>query len=137
MANCQAKTPQALEDFIYDTLVGLSEEHKVTLRGSSNAKRFEFFINDVAEKGNGSVVILLDEYDKPILNTLSGPVRICRYLQFQPHLQVRYRSFPVRIPQEKPGTVKTFEKISFLLPFIFLLRCGSFCTDLQFFLVCS
>ena len=79
MANCQAKTPQALEDFILDTLVGLSEEHKVTLRGSSNSKRFEFFINDVAEKGNGSVVILLDEYDKPILNTLSGPAALeCR-----------------------------------------------------------
>ena len=79
MANCQAKTPQALEDFILDTLVGLSEEHKVKLRGRSNAKRFEFFINDVAEKGNGSVVILLDEYDKPILNTLSGPAALeCR-----------------------------------------------------------
>ena len=79
MANCQAKTPQALEDFIFDTLVGLSEEHKVKLRGRSNAKRFEFFINDVAEKGNGSVVILLDEYDKPILNTLSGPAALeCR-----------------------------------------------------------
>ena len=79
MANCQAKTPQALEDFILDTLVGLSEEHKVKLRGRSNSKRFEFFINDVAEKGNGSVVILLDEYDKPILNTLSGPAALeCR-----------------------------------------------------------
>ena len=79
MANCQAKTPQALEDFIFDTLVGLSEEHKVKLRGRSNAKRFEFFINDVAEKGNDSVVILLDEYDKPILNTLSGPAALeCR-----------------------------------------------------------
>ncbi len=79
MANCQAKTPQALEDFIFDTLVGLSEEHKVKLRGRSNAKRFEFFINDVAKKGNGSVVILLDEYDKPILNTLSGPAALdCR-----------------------------------------------------------
>ena len=79
MANCQAKTPQALEDFIFDTLVGLAEEHKVKLRGRSNAKRFEFFINDVAEKGNGSVVILLDEYDKPILNTLSGPAALeCR-----------------------------------------------------------
>ena len=79
MANCQAKTPQELEDFIFDTLVGLAEEHKVKLRGRSNAKRFEFFINDVAEKGNGSVVILLDEYDKPILNTLSGPAALeCR-----------------------------------------------------------
>ena len=79
MANCQAKTPQALEDFILDTLVGLSEEHKVKLRGRSNSKRFEFFINDVAEKENGSVVILLDEYDKPFLNILSGPAALeCR-----------------------------------------------------------
>ena len=62
MANCQAKTPQELEDFIFDTLVGLAEEHKVKLRGRSNAKRFEFFIND-----------------KPILNTLSGSTALeCR-----------------------------------------------------------
>ena len=73
MANCQAKTPQSLDDFIFDTLVGLAETHGVKLRGQSNSKRFEFLIGDIAQKNNCSVVILLDEYDKPILNTLSGP----------------------------------------------------------------
>ena len=71
MANCQAKTPQALENFIFDTLVGLAEKHKVKLRGQSNSKRFEFLIGDIAEKNKKSIVILLDEYDKPILNTLT------------------------------------------------------------------
>ena len=79
MANCQAKTPQALDDFIFDTLVGLAEVHNVKLRGLSNSKRFEFLIGDIAKKYNSAVVILLDEYDKPILNELSGPnVLECR-----------------------------------------------------------
>ena len=73
MANCQAKTPQALENFIFDTLVGAAERHKVQLRGQSNSKRFEFLIGDIAEKTDSPVVILLDEYDKPLLNTLAGP----------------------------------------------------------------
>ena len=73
MANCQAKMPQALDDFIFDTLVGLAEVHNVKLRGQSNSKRFEFLIGDIAKKFNSAVVILLDEYDKPILNALSGP----------------------------------------------------------------
>ena len=73
MANCQAKTPAALDGFIQDTLVQLAEEHHVQLRGQSNSKRFEFLIDDIAKKNNESVVILLDEYDKPVLNALSGP----------------------------------------------------------------
>ena len=73
MANCQAKTPADLDAFIFDTLVGLAEKNQVELRGQSNSKRFEFLIGDIARKNHNSVVILLDEYDKPILNTLSGP----------------------------------------------------------------
>ena len=70
MANCQAKTPQSLNDFIFDSLADLAEKHNVQLRGSSNSKRFEFLINDISDKNGNPVVILLDDYDKPILNTL-------------------------------------------------------------------
>ena len=73
MANCQAKTIEDLESFIFDTLVELAEDHNVQLRGQSNSKRFEFLIGDIVEKTDSPVVILLDEYDKPLLNTLAGP----------------------------------------------------------------
>ena len=71
MGNCQAKTPEELNNFLFDTLTSLAEEHNMQLRGQSNATRFEFLIEDIAKKN--PVVILLDEYDKPILNTLTAP----------------------------------------------------------------
>ena len=48
-----------------------AEEYNMQLRGQSNATRFEFLIEDIAKEN--PVVILLDEYDKPILNTLTTP----------------------------------------------------------------
>lgn len=77
MGNCDAKTPDALDNFLFDTLEGLAEEHNVKLRGQSNAKRFEFLVEDIAKQN--PVVILLDEYDKPILNTvMTSEAQACR-----------------------------------------------------------
>ena len=69
MGNCQAKTSEELNNFLFDTLTLLAEEYNMQLRGQSNATRFEFLIEDIAREN--PVVILLDEYDKPILNTLT------------------------------------------------------------------
>ena len=71
MGNCQAKTSEELNYFLFDTLTLLAEEYNMQLRGQSNATRFEFLIEDIAKET--PVVILLDEYDKPILNTLATP----------------------------------------------------------------
>ena len=71
MGNCQAKTSEELNYFLFDTLTLLAEEYNMQLRGQSNATRFEFLIEDIAKET--PVVILLDEYDKPILNTLNTP----------------------------------------------------------------
>ena len=71
MGNCQAKTSEELNNFLLDTLTLLAEEYNMQLRGQSNATRFEFLIEDIAKEN--PVVILLDEYDKPILNTLTTP----------------------------------------------------------------
>ena len=77
MGNCQAKTSEELNNFLLDTLTLLAEEYNMQLRGQSNATRFEFLIEDIAKEN--PVVILLDEYDKPILNTLTTPeVTACR-----------------------------------------------------------
>ncbi len=77
MGNCNAKTPEEVDNFLYDTLAGIADEFHIKLRGQSNAKRFEFLIEDVA--ASDQVVILVDEYDKPILNTLMTPnAETCR-----------------------------------------------------------
>lgn len=71
MGNCSAKTPQALERFIEDRLCDVAAEHNVTLRGQSYATRFESLISALSKRGK--VVILIDEYDKPILNNVTNP----------------------------------------------------------------
>ena len=73
MANCNAKNAGELEDFLFDILTGLAEHFGVEIRGQSNAMRFEFLVRDVAASAGAPVVILLDEYDKPILNALATP----------------------------------------------------------------
>ena len=50
MGNCQAKTPEELNNFLLDTLTLLAEEYNMQLRGQSNATRFEFLIEDIAKK---------------------------------------------------------------------------------------
>ena len=69
MANCAARNADDLENFIFDIIRGLADLFGTTLRGQSNAVRFECLISDIAAGAGSHVVILLDEYDKPILNT--------------------------------------------------------------------
>ena len=71
MGNCSAKTPKALEGFIEDRLCDIAAEHGVTLRGQSNATRFESLISALGKQEK--VVIFIDEYDKPILNNVTNP----------------------------------------------------------------
>lgn len=71
MGNCKATTPKQLEDFISDKLNMLASDFSVILQGESNSTRFEYLIKELSVKGG--VVILLDEYDKPILNNATNP----------------------------------------------------------------
>lgn len=71
MGNCKASDPKQLENFISDKLNMLAADFSIVLQGESNATRFEFLIRELSQKGG--VVILLDEYDKPILNNALKP----------------------------------------------------------------
>ena len=73
MANCNAKNAVELEGFLFDILSGLADHFGVEVRGQSNATRFEFLVRDVVSAAGSPVVILVDEYDKPILNALGTP----------------------------------------------------------------
>ncbi|MBN2643756.1 MAG: ATP-binding protein [Victivallales bacterium] len=68
MGNCNAKTSQDLDEFISDKLRELAQSAGVNIQGKSNATRLESLITELYKQG--PVVILLDEYDKPILNNI-------------------------------------------------------------------
>lgn len=71
MGNCKASDAKQLENFISDKLNMLAADFSIVLQGESNSTRFEFLIRQLSQKGG--VVILLDEYDKPILNNALKP----------------------------------------------------------------
>ncbi len=79
MANCDAQTPLALRKYLVRVLTELASMHKVSvdIHEDELAASFESLLRAVAEKS--PIVILLDEYDKPILNTLMTPeAKACR-----------------------------------------------------------
>ena len=69
--NFQASSADQMESFLNDKLTMQASTFGVTLKGASSAVRFENLIRDVSEQGK--VVILVDEYDKPILESLGKP----------------------------------------------------------------
>ena len=71
MANCDIQTPEELSDYLNDLLINIASSFDLNLRGELLTTRFENLISDIAEIG--SLVILVDEYDKPILNNITNP----------------------------------------------------------------
>ena len=73
MGNCQAKTSEELKLHFVRLLENQCAEHQVNVKIQQEALAvsLEDFIDAVAAKNQ--VVILLDDYDKPILNNLGEP----------------------------------------------------------------
>ena len=71
MANCDIQTPDDLVKYLQDMLENIAVSFNLQLRGETLTGRFENLIMDIAKQGQ--VVILLDEYDKPILNNIVNP----------------------------------------------------------------
>ena len=70
MANCDIQTSEELKKYLMGMLENIALSFNLQLRGETLTNCFENLIIDVAK--NGSVVILLDEYDKPILNNITN-----------------------------------------------------------------
>ena len=71
MANCNIKTSDELSEYLNDLLMETASSFGLKLHGKLLTSRFENLIADVAQQG--SVVILVDEYNKPILNNIVSP----------------------------------------------------------------
>ncbi len=74
MGNCDANSPETLRKFLVRLLESKAAKHNVNIQIQEDnlAASFAALIAEVAK--TSPVVILLDEYDKPILNNLNSPV---------------------------------------------------------------
>ncbi|MDR1312728.1 MAG: ATP-binding protein [Deltaproteobacteria bacterium] len=57
-----------LQDEIMDLLGIVAKRHQVSLRGANSANAFSRLIRDVHEASGQKAVLLLDEYDAPVIN---------------------------------------------------------------------
>ena len=69
--NCMAQTAEELVQYLMGQLDETARAFHTPLRDSQLAPCFEKLIRDIA--GEGKTVILIDEYDKPVLNNLGTP----------------------------------------------------------------
>ena len=71
MGNCNVRTAEDLSKYLKDQLENIASSFGIQLRGELLANCFENLITDLAKQG--APVILVDEYDKPILNNVTNP----------------------------------------------------------------
>ena len=72
-SNSTLQTAEEVRDFLLDALDNFSRDVGIPLRGRSLNTQFENLIADTAKVSDtGSVVVLVDEYDKPILGNITN-----------------------------------------------------------------
>ena len=74
MGSCQSETMEGLRGKVRVMLQSEAERLGVALRDDDPSNAFRFLIDDLAAKSeDGQIVLLVDEYDKPLLGHLSTP----------------------------------------------------------------
>ena len=106
MANCDIHTPEELSEYLDSLLMNIASSFGMKLRGELLTNRFENLVIDIAKLG--SPVILLDEYDKPILNNITNPLEN-------------------KILQVLKGFYSNIKKTEKLLRFAFVTGVSKFC----------
>lgn len=70
---CMAETSIRLTSYLFNELNNISRDYGIALRGSECAEQFANLIKDLSNAfPTGKVVILVDEYDKPILSNITN-----------------------------------------------------------------
>lgn len=70
-SNQVEKNPEIFKQKIADLLQEIAMHHHVLLRGELYSSQFSNLIDDVYQKYQQPVVILIDEYDKPLLDAIT------------------------------------------------------------------
>ncbi|MCY4657954.1 MAG: AAA family ATPase, partial [Gammaproteobacteria bacterium] len=65
--------PQQLNRNLLAQLETQASNHEIPIRHEVATQRFEYLLRTLHEKSGRRVVVLVDEYDQPILNTLNNP----------------------------------------------------------------
>ncbi|NQZ10685.1 MAG: AAA family ATPase, partial [Algicola sp.] len=68
------RTADSLRDYIYTAVDDIAQRYDVELTKPNYSQRFGELISKLHDKTGQKVVLLVDEYDKPILNNLNKPV---------------------------------------------------------------
>ena len=68
MSNIPNKTPNILERSLFEELNACIQREKMNVSGTESAVLFKRLIENLRQKYNQRVVVLIDEYDKPILD---------------------------------------------------------------------
>lgn len=67
------KTPQAITDSLEPQFMKIEQANGLKVRFADARRRFQDLIEQLAAQSGQKVVVLIDEYDKPILDNLSHP----------------------------------------------------------------
>ena len=73
LANVDASLPGDLQDDVGEQLDGMEYSHGVKRRYNTARGRFRYLIRTLRERSGRRVVLLVDEYDKPIIDALEEP----------------------------------------------------------------
>ena len=68
------RTPEELERRIHEILATWALHYECTPVPSTSGGKLDYIVRNIQQKTGMQVVILIDEYDKPILDTLKSPV---------------------------------------------------------------
>ncbi len=68
------RTADSLRDYIFTAVDDIAQRYEIELTKPSYSQRFGELISKLHDKTGQKVVLLVDEYDKPILNNLNKPV---------------------------------------------------------------
>ena len=67
-------TADSLREYIYTEISRIAKHHQIELSEGTYTQRFDELIVKLHKKTKQKVVLLIDEYDKPILNNFNKPV---------------------------------------------------------------
>ena len=65
---------EALHSVLYSELQKEAEKYELTLEQTDVISQFKYVIRKVSEKTGEKAVVIIDEYDKPLLNTIDEPL---------------------------------------------------------------
>jgi len=66
------ETPEKLEQSLYDFLVKIADKYEIELWGTLLNSNFSFLIEDIHKKTDKKVVVLIDGYDKPTIDSIEN-----------------------------------------------------------------